>query len=143
MSAFQLILTCFLCLFMADIIVRGASIVNQISSISSTQTSSSNLQLELLFKKWTNASSVSRPSFTFLVKQYFAFVFKFLFLFFSESKKIGIKNQIKFSLYSQYYAEACKELAWFLSEAERLWETQLLSKIWCSGGESLATLCPI
>ena len=50
---------------------------------------------------------------------------------------------IKSLVYSLYYAEACNEFAGPISASLRLRATQILSKKYRSGGEPLATLCPL
>ena len=57
----------------------------------------------------------------------------------------NVEHKIKsnLSLYLLYYAGACNELAGPISASLRLWTKQLFSKKCRSGGEPLATLCPI
>ena len=58
---------------------------------------------------------------------------------------MGQKYQTKsFILFAvQFYTEVCNEFAKPISASFRLRATQLHSKKCCSGGEPLATLCPI
>ena len=51
-------------------------------------------------------------------------------------------NQSNLSLYSQYYAEACNELAG-PSPRHCAWAPEILLKKCCSNGEPLATLSPM
>ena len=51
--------------------------------------------------------------------------------------------QSNVSLYLMHLAEACNELAGPISTSLQMQATQLLSKKCRSGGEPLATLCPI
>ena len=81
----------------------------------------------------------------------FPSVLKLLFEFFGTLKFNIWKQVLKnlpilgfiFSLHSQYYAEACNELAGPISVSLRLKKMQLHLKQCGGGGEPLATLCPI
>ena len=64
------------------------------------------------------------------------------FIFYGESTRCS-NYKSNLSLYSLYYAEACNQFAGLISAALRPRSIELLSKKCCSGGEPLATLCPI
>ena len=61
MKIFQPILTCFLCLLIADIAVRGLHTTDQRNFMCSTQSTSLKLSLEEILEALENASSVSIP----------------------------------------------------------------------------------
>ena len=117
MNAFQPILTCFLYLFIADIAVRGMHTIDKRNFMCSQSAASSKLSLITILGVW-NSTSASISSTAFPVTWYYCFCCYFVFIFFI-NRKTGFRNQIKFLLYSLYYAEACNELKWPFSTALR------------------------
>ena len=61
MSAFQPILTCFLCLVIASIAVRGMAVVTKKSFMCSGEANSSKSSMTELLKKWNKEKRESTP----------------------------------------------------------------------------------
>ena len=119
MSAFQPILACFLCLFIADIDVRGMHIIDQRNFVCSTESLSLKTSIIQDLAEWKNANPASIPSNPLEVRRFFDFFFDFVFALIFVLKQTDRirKRSIKFSCYSLYYAEACNNMAWPISAA--------------------------
>ena len=99
MSAFQPILTCFLCLVIANIAVRGMTVINKRRYMCLNEATTSKFYMTVLLKKWdkekreSTCLSINHSQ----VRQHFVFVLiAFLFLFLSKVKRSGSNIKSKF-----------------------------------------------